>query len=206
MSTAPAPLLATLKPLPVLALTFWAWPASRKPADRLIPIGLLVSALGDVLLEVGSFLAGVFAFLAAHLAYTASFLARTRRLRPLRALPFLAWGIAVFSLLAPVLGRLLWPVGIYALVICVMMWRAAALVDHTGEVRREEWWALAGAVLFGLSDTLLILHRYDTPWPDAPYLVMALYWAGQAGLARSIRAPSGISDSFLYHHAGPPAA
>jgi uncharacterized membrane protein YhhN len=120
--------------------------------------------------------------------------------------PFLLWGAAGFALLAPVLGALVWPVLVYVLAICVMMWRAAARVGATGARRREEWFALCGAVAFGASDTLLALSRFLTPWPDAPYIVMLLYWAGQAGIARSARPAAGIPAGFLYHHAGPPAA
>jgi uncharacterized membrane protein YhhN len=196
-----------VKPVPVLCLAAWCARRARDRSGRLICAGLLVSAVGDVLLVPPRlFLAGVGAFLVAHLCYIAAFLARTLRPRPLRALPFLAWGGAVFAVLAPVLGSLVVPLGFYMAVICVMMWRAAAAVGAGDTARREEWWALGGAVLFGLSDTLLALHRYLTPWPDAPYLVMVLYWAGQAGLARAARAGAGIPARFQYHHAGPPAA
>jgi uncharacterized membrane protein YhhN len=204
LASAPGWLLATLKPLPVLALAAWCWPAGGR--DRLVPAALVVSAVGDVLLAVDRFLAGVAVFLLAHLLYTAAFLLRTRRPRPLRALPFLAWGAAVYVPIAPVLGGLVVPVAVYVVAICVMMWRAAAAVGRTGEPRREEWWALAGAVLFGASDTLLALHRFDTPWPDAPYVFMILYWAGPAGLVRSVRPSPGIPARFRYHLAGPPAA
>jgi uncharacterized membrane protein YhhN len=205
--SAPRPWLAVVKPVPVLCLAAWCWPRSGPRAARLISAGLVVSAVGDVLLVYDRlFLAGVGVFLVAHLCYTGAFLARTRRPRPFRLLPFLAWGAAAFALLGPVLGSLMAPVGVYMLAICVMMWRAAACVGAAGEPRREAWWALAGAVMFGLSDTMLALHRFLTPWPDAPYLVMVLYWTGQAGLARSARPPAGIPSRFQYHHAGPPAA
>ena len=205
LASAPGWLLATLKPVPVLALAAWCWPADGG-RDRLVPAALVVSAVGDVLLAVDRFLAGVAVFLLAHLLYTAAFLLRTRRPRPLRALPFLAWGAAVYVPIAPVLGGLVVPVAVYVIAICVMMWRAAAAVGRTGEPRREDWWALAGAVLFAASDTLLALHRFVTPWPDVPYAVMVLYWAGQAGLARSVRPSPGIPAGFRYHLAGPPAA
>jgi uncharacterized membrane protein YhhN len=203
LGTAPPAWLAALKPLPVLALAAWVWPGPT-PAARWVRIGLLVCAAGDVLLGLGASLPGVGVFLLAHLLYIAAFLAETRRRRLLRALPFLVWGIAMMALLVPVLGRHIAPVGAYAVALCAMMWRAAALFGDVPRARAGS--ALAGAILFGASDTLLALHRYYTPWPDAPYLVMLLYWAGQAGLARSARPASGISAGFRYHHAGPPAA
>jgi uncharacterized membrane protein YhhN len=42
-----------------------------------------------------------------------------------------------------------------------------------------------GAVLFGLSDTLIAIDRFRTPFPGAPYAIIILYWAGQAGIAAS---------------------
>lgn len=207
LGQAPRPALAALKPLPVLALAVWAWPpAPATRGARWLPLALVVSAAGDLLLALDAFLAGVAVFLAAHVLYIAAFLQRTRRLRPWRALPFLLWGAATFALLAPVLGRLLVPVAVYMVAVCAMMWRAAALAGDRAAPGASGGWALAGAVLFGASDTLLALHRFHTPWPDAPYLVMLLYWAGQAALARSARPASGISAGFQYHHAGPPAA
>jgi alkenylglycerophosphocholine/alkenylglycerophosphoethanolamine hydrolase len=205
--TAPLWASALIKPLPVLSLAMWCGPGRGQVRARLVSLGLVAAAAGDVLLVFPAlFLPGVAAFLAAHLFYTAAFLTETRRGRLLRAVPFALWGAGGYALLAPVLGTLVWPVALYVFVICVMMWRAAACVGHTGVARPEELWAATGAVLFGMSDTLLALHRFLTPWPDAPYLVMVLYWSGQIGIARWARPATGISTGFRYHRAGSPAA
>jgi alkenylglycerophosphocholine/alkenylglycerophosphoethanolamine hydrolase len=204
--TAPLWVCALVKPLPVLSLAIWCGRGTGR-ARAWLTAGLVASAFGDLLLVFPRlFVPGMAVFLAAHLLYTAAFLACTRRLRVLRAVPFALWGAAGFALLAPLLGALVWPVAVYVLAICLMMWRAAACVGSAGRPTREEWWALAGAVAFGMSDTLLSLHRFLTPWPDAPYVYMILYWAGQTGLARSVRPATGVSDGFGYHHAGSPAA
>jgi len=207
LPSAPLAVRVSLKPVPVLCLAAWCGPGRGRASARLVCAGLVVSAVGDVLLELPRmFLPGVAVFLTAHLCYTAAFVIEGRRWRALRAVPFLLWGAAAFALLAPVLGALVWPVLVYVLAICAMMWRAAARVGGRGAPRREEWFALCGAVAFGASDTLLAFSRFLTPWPDAPYLVMLLYWAGQAGIARSARPEAGIPADLLYHHAGPPAA
>jgi alkenylglycerophosphocholine/alkenylglycerophosphoethanolamine hydrolase len=44
-----------------------------------------------------------------------------------------------------------------------------------------------GAVLFGLSDTLIAIDRFHAPFPGARYAIILLYWAGQAGIAASAR-------------------
>jgi uncharacterized membrane protein YhhN len=63
-----------------------------------------------------------------------------------------------------------------------MMWRAAARWgDHPGATA-----ALLGAILFGLSDTLIAIDRFRAPIPGAPaFAIIVLYWAGQAGIAAS---------------------
>ncbi|HET6896715.1 MAG TPA: lysoplasmalogenase family protein [Vicinamibacteria bacterium] len=50
-----------------------------------------------------------------------------------------------------------------------------------------------GAVLFGLSDTLIAIGRFRASLPGGALLaIILLYWAGQAGIAASARsdAPS----------------
>jgi hypothetical protein len=76
------------------------------------------------------------------------------------------------------------PVVVYMLAIGTMMWRAAARLDG-GAGRASGGAALAGAVMFGMSDTLIAVDRFHAALPAARYAIMALYWAGQAGLAAS---------------------
>jgi uncharacterized membrane protein YhhN len=176
------------KPLPVLVLAGWVFRAGSGRAARLVGGGLLLSALGDVLLEGrGLFVAGLSAFLLAHLAYTAAFLQDESRLRLARALPFVAWLGTAAALFWPGVGPLAVPVAIYMTAIGGRMWRAAARVDpgRTGALV-----GLVGALLFGLSDTLIALDRFRAPLPGVRYAIILLYWAGQAGIAGSVpRAP-----------------
>ncbi len=179
-----------VKPLPVLALAAWllAGSSSRAPYARRIVLGLGLSALGDVLLELPSgFLPGLGAFLLAHLAYVAAFVSETRALRPLRALPFAAYGVTFFACLHRGLGALAVPVALYAAAISTMQWRAAACVGATARGRSAEWLGLGGALLFALSDSLIGLDRFHAPLAGARYAIILLYWAGQAGLALSAR-------------------
>jgi hypothetical protein len=87
--TGPARL--ALKPVPVIALAAWVSPRNRTLLGRRVTAGLLLSALGDVLLEAGRFLPGLVAFLAAHVAYVVAFVSDERRLRLARLPPFAAW-------------------------------------------------------------------------------------------------------------------
>jgi alkenylglycerophosphocholine/alkenylglycerophosphoethanolamine hydrolase len=174
-----------LKPIPVLAMAgaqLWAR-AERHPGWMVL--GLLLSAVGDVLLEWPSdlFVPGLLAFLLAHCAYVVHFWARRPSLAPLRALPFLVFAAAMFAWLSPGLGGLALPVGVYAVVISVMAWRASALVGHAPPV--SSWLALGGALLFVASDTLLAANRFQGGVPYASLLVILTYWLGQLGLASS---------------------
>ncbi|HEU0092074.1 MAG TPA: lysoplasmalogenase [Vicinamibacteria bacterium] len=183
-----APALRLLsKPVPALALAALVLSGRRDGYAAALAGGLVLSALGDALLEVpGHFVAGLATFLCAHLAYTAAFVREETRLRIGRALPFALWLLGAFVWIRPGLGEMTFPVVVYMLAIGTMMWRAAARWgDHPGATA-----ALAGAVLFGLSDTLIAIDRFRVPLPGAPYAIILLYWAGQAGIAASARGPS----------------
>ena len=175
------------KPVPALALAALVLSGRRDAYAAALAGGLSLSALGDALLEVpGHFVAGLAAFLCAHLAYTAAFLRGERRLRLGRALPFAVWLLAAFVWIRPGLGEMTVPVVVYMLAIGTMMWRAAARWGAHGGAAA----ALVGAVSFGLSDTLIAIDRFRLPLPGAPFAIILLYWAGQAGIAASARGPS----------------
>jgi uncharacterized membrane protein YhhN len=172
------------KPLPVLVLaTALASRNSSSLLARAVIGGLIVSSVGDVLLERGLFIPGLLAFLVAHLAYVAGFWSDSRRPAWLRALPFALWGVTFFEFLAPGLGPVTVPVGIYVAAIVAMMWRAAARVENT---HGRAVAGLLGAIAFGLSDTLVAWGRFREALPWAAVPIMLLYWAGQAGIAHSV--------------------
>jgi uncharacterized membrane protein YhhN len=181
-------LAVVAKPIPVLCLAAWVFRASASGA-RWIAAGLVLSAVGDVALEItggpGAFLAGMLAFAAAHAAYIGGFLAVSKAPRFGLLLPFGVWGAGLFAFIHPGLGAMAAPVAVYALLLAAMMWRATASGART---------AALGAVLFGLSDSLLAIDRFHAPVPGARWLIMALYWAGQWGIARSFAGPSSTAS------------
>lgn len=179
--------LAT-KPVPMLCLLLWLWPPRARYA-RWVFAGLVLSLVGDVLMEVGPdlFLPGLGAFLLAHVSYTAACLTVTRNPRLARALPFVLFGVGASVFLWPGLGSMAVPVTAYVVVICTMAWRAAAMMGAEGLARREQWAAFVGALLFAASDGLLSIQLFVLPLPGASYVIMLLYWAAQVCLARSAR-------------------
>ncbi|WP_426811212.1 lysoplasmalogenase [Pseudomonas sp. WOUb67] len=172
-------LLALLaKPVPVLALIAWLRGAPATPYGRWISIGLGFSVLGDILLAVPAdlFVFGLAAFLCAHLAYLRAYCGVTQR----PALPALIasaiTGIALLGVLANHgLGPLLIPVALYALAISAMLWRALACGGL----------AALGAGLFVLSDSMIGIDRFVSPFAAAPYLIILTYWLGQWAIASS---------------------
>ncbi|MBF8790124.1 lysoplasmalogenase [Pseudomonas shirazica] len=166
------------KPIPVLTLIAWLRSTPATPYRRWITLGLAFSVLGDILLAIPAdlFVFGLAAFLCAHLAYLRAYCSQT--LRP--ALPALLLsgitGITLLGVLASHgLGPLLIPVVLYALAISAMLWRALACGGL----------AALGACLFVLSDSLIGIDRFVSPFAAAPYLIILTYWLGQWAIASS---------------------
>ncbi len=87
---------------------------------------------------------------------------------------FLQWNrTPAPALLAPVLlyaGTGLWLM-LPGAAACALAARASPLL---------RWRPLAGALLFGFSDTLIGIHRFAQPLPGAAFAIMLTYWAAQA--------------------------
>ena len=162
--------------------------ASRAPSFYRYAVlcGLLASLAGDVFLMLPSdrFLEGLASFLAAHLCYVAAFTAGGARVRPAwLAVPLLLYGGLMLGLLWPRLGRLKLPVVVYTLAILLMAWQALGLWQAAG--RAAGLLALAGALLFVASDTLLGWGRFRGEFAGGRALVLATYFAAQCLIALS---------------------
>lgn len=189
------PLRLLAKPWPVVALALWVWRGARPgPYRRFVVAGLAASLAGDLFLEIAPralFVAGLASFLIAHVLYVVAYLSDTRALHPRRAVVAYAYGVVVLAALAPGLGAMTIPVTLYTLVICTMLWRAAARVGAVPWPSARL--ALAGALVFAASDSMIALGRFGghlldeptrTGWP-LRLAIMATYWLGQWGIAAS---------------------
>jgi uncharacterized membrane protein YhhN len=181
----------------------YAWPALFKASSiillgvvallarsRLLTAGLLFGALGDALLawRPDTFLYGALAFLVGHLCYIALFLRsgigvsalRTPwRLAALAAVVIAA--IVMTSLLgAPADSAMFAPLAVYTGVLTLM-----TLTSFTLPASR--WLAMAGAVLFFISDGFVAAHMFH-PLADptlaywSSFAGWMIYWAGQAAI------------------------
>ena len=156
-----------------------------------IVLGLLASLVGDVCLMLEGerwFVRGLTAFLVAHLFYIAAFtVARNGEAVPwYYALPFVLYGAVMLRVLWPHLGDMRQPVLAYLAVIMVMAWQAASRWV-AAEGAQGTSWALAGAYLFVLSDSVLAVARFRGAWRSAPFWVLSTYFAAQWLLAFSVR-------------------
>lgn len=156
----------------------------------LIPLGLALGALGDLLLALGGvrlFLGGVAAFGLGHLAYAGGFLWRSGEIgfdwlsvqEGLALALLLALLASTEAWLAPRTGELRQPVRGYVGLIGLMGVSAILLPAHPGQgVLR------LGAALFILSDLMLALQLFVMKTPGVQrrlaLLLWPAYWAGQA--------------------------
>ncbi len=149
--------------------------------------GLVCSLAGDVFLMLPSnrFVAGLVSFLVAHLFYITAFTSGTGfgfSWWPLALC--LIYGLFMFRILSPHLGKMKWPVSVYMVVILVMAWQAWERWNQTGQ--SEALLAFLGAVLFTISDSALAVNRFRGRYQSAQALILSTYFAAQWLIARSV--------------------
>lgn len=176
------------KPAPVLCLLAFLLPVHHRDG-ALIAGGLLLSAIGDLLLEASPalFLPGLAAFLLAHVAYIAAFVGRTSQPELRRLVPVLLFSGLAFQMLAPHLGAMRGPVIAYVVVISVMLWRAGAQLGGRGAAGLSGWLATGGAWMFALSDLMVAWQRFVDPQAGLQLPLMVLYWGAQTAITASAR-------------------
>jgi uncharacterized membrane protein YhhN len=154
----------------------------------IIIAGLVFSLAGDIFLMLPSdrFVAGLVAFLIAHLFYIAAFASEISALIWLPLIPFVIYGIAIYIILAPSLGKLRLPVLIYVAVILIMAWLAWERLIQTGQT--GALLASIGAILFIISDTILAIDRFRGTFKLARASNLITYFAAQLFIAGSIGA------------------
>lgn len=171
----------------VIAVPFFAPKNGHVTFGRLVIVGLVFCLLGDVLLLFDAyFLFGLGAFLLAHILFSISFVQYMGFYK--NWIDFLVlFGIAgvLFYWLRPDLGDLLLPVSIYVLIITFMAWQGVGLYMRK---RNNAHALLAMAVLFFmLSDTLLAIAKFKTPFYLSGPLILSTYWLSIGLIANATR-------------------
>lgn len=187
------PLVWATKPVAALGfvLTALAGGALETKPGSIVVVGLVLAAIGDVLLipkeDKRFFLAGLVSFLLGHVAYLVSFLARGVDAGAgwLALLVLTVPAAVVLRWLWPKAGRLRIPVVAYIAVISAMV-AAAVAATWAGADRR----ILLGAVMFYFSDLGVARERFVVssfvnkafghPLYFGAQLLFALYASGPA--------------------------
>lgn len=177
------------KTLPVALLVLWPITylgvvGAYTGAILLLALALALSALGDFYLALKDkyFVPGLASFLAAHVAYLAAFLPRAQMPEGIALVAILACVAAAgtfVATLAPRLGRL--RVAVFAYFAVIMAMVAAAL-----SIREASWMLGAGAVIFALSDSLIAVRKFKTPFAGINEAIWLTYIAAQLMIAASL--------------------
>ena len=183
----PHPLSTILKGLSVSLLALVALDSER----RLLAAALLLSSVGDVLLDLSPrlFVFGLAAFLATHLVYMVLFVrhrsaAQNVAGRYVVLATLLAYGAAFGAWLWPGLGPLRMPVMLYMAALLAMVWTATR-APYRGK------WVVAGAFLFLISDSILGANQFRLAIPGHGFLIWAAYYLAQRYLTKGVLAEEG---------------
>jgi len=179
---------------------------------RAISLGLGLSTVGDVLLELEPFvphaeqevffLGGLGAFLMAHWSYVVAFALDTNSSSIGAAAFSYMFAVGFFYLLNShgLPDDLRIPVAFYAFSIASMLWFACRRLGSTKTTSSSQRSGMIGAFFFVVSDAVLGFDKFASPVPNGKLLIMVTYYAAQASIALSVNgldsdALAGISNS-----------
>lgn len=188
----------TFKLIPMALIIIYAFrnlQSSPAPAMRLVITGLFFCVLGDGFIAV-SFVAGLGAFLVGHLFYLSGFLKLSQKTKHRFAaiIPIGLYSLIIGSRLIASLTEngeqaLIGPVIAYMLVISIMALSAILTGNRL---------AIAGSLLFVISDSILSWNMFVTDIVYLDVLIMTTYYAAQFMIASSLASfgsPAVIPDA-----------
>jgi uncharacterized membrane protein YhhN len=182
------------KPAILLSLTAF-YLAEAAIHHRLFLLALFFCWLGDVLLMFHGqlyFMLGLGAFLIGHACFIFTFrqlkwpqgkeLLPTQRVRFIFPIILAATGLV--AVLYPTLGALQIPVIVYAVVIMFMAITALLRLGFTNQASFS--WVFVGAILFMISDSVLAINKFHTPFTGASVIIMVTYASAQFMIVKGI--------------------
>lgn len=164
------------KIIPIALLLYLALGRTRGMTRALLGLGLVLSAIGDVLLALDDlFVPGLVAFLLAQITYTVLFVTQSRW--QTGRLPWAAL-IVVYALLCtlfvvPQAGDMMLPITAYMIAISLMAIAAGFRNDS------QFMWVAMGALVFMVSDTLIAVNQFVAPFAYSGIAVMTTYYVAQ---------------------------
>jgi uncharacterized membrane protein YhhN len=170
-----------LKIIPIVILVIGVLSTQASFTRSVLLVALAFSACGDLLLAFDKFIFGVAAFLLAQLSYALIFKTYWQGIttRWVVSIMLLVYMLLMAWLLLPSLGDLKIPVIAYLLAIGVMGFLA---VQSSLNMR----WAILGAMVFIISDSLIAINKFVHPIPFESYWIMSTYYAAQFMLVTSL--------------------
>jgi alkenylglycerophosphocholine/alkenylglycerophosphoethanolamine hydrolase len=176
-----------MKPLTTLLIIAIASLAPASTYQHYLLLALGLSLCGDACLMFDGtrwFVAGLTSFLFAHLAFIAAFLHGVHGVElPVWLAAVAVYAVVLMVLLLPRAGSLKLPVIAYVSVLMAMVFAAAARNAQLGSAASHL--ALAGALLFSLSDSLLGWRRFRGKYRGAQALILSSYWLAIGLIAAS---------------------
>lgn len=187
------PLLADVtKPLLLSILIFFYLKQTLQHSKTLLG-ALIFSLLGDILLIFQGkngwfFITGLIAFLTAHIFYIIFFAKKITQNNGIKVkwmwvLLVALYSITFLTLLMPSLGNMKIPVVLYTVVISLMLLTVLHACNSSSISGK---WCIAGAILFVISDSILAINKFYSPFPYAGFLIMLTYGMAQFSLVYGI--------------------
>lgn len=154
---------------------------NSKKYQRIIIIALIFCAIGDYTIQW--FLIGLISFLIGHLFYIYAFSSILR----LKKLTKLQYALIIYAvLMIAFLGGTLFYKGEIVLAIMVILYIVVIVTMGLTAVRTQLKFAIFGALLFILSDSILAINKFIISVPFSHVLIMLTYYSAQILLALSI--------------------
>ena len=184
--------LAFKTPLSALfVFTALVLPHAQSHYYYLVLTGLVLGLLGDVRMATPGEIPlkqALTSFLAGHVAYVFAFAGLTRADNWLQPgfLAICAVSGLVFLWLRSSLGKMLWPVAAYVVVISLMLLAALAAMYNKALPQQEALLIFGGALAFYLSDLCVARDRFKKPGWENRLVGLPLYYAGQFAIAWSV--------------------
>ena len=189
VSMSSKPLEYIFKPALMLTLGVYFFQKTRHSSlqtqRKWVMAALVFSLVGDILLMFeGQFISGLIAFLTAHICYIIAFLRDNKGSifsksdRFTGVLSILAYSsVFLYVVLPKVDAPLKVPIGIYALIISIML---LTVLNRWKSVNAASFqWALVGALLFVMSDSILAINKFVQPFAMSHIFIMLTYAFGQ---------------------------
>lgn len=185
--------------LPTLMIYLYVQPiVNNTPNKKLVMLGLFGSFLGDVfLISKSLFIPGMIAFMLTHVCNILFFSKLYSPLQPKSKLLYLSMfllvGFCVFIYfqLNSGMGKLIYPVLVYMLLICTAALMAIHVANHKAiSTLANNFW-IPGMLFFLTSDSILAFNKFDwsknAPIPYIGLVIMITYGLAQFFLVKGFQ-------------------